>query len=161
MCDELVFYDEQLLGIHRWPFRGRAALYRTAKKSVPALQPRLRAGYTQPSLTHGSRRPCSEAGRASGWRGMTDRIGRLRPAEGWVEIALAIPCVGARKAQRSAATRVSAGESKTGSRDLYHWIRERVGRSAQCSVRVGCSEVTDVGRCGPGAVPCCADARKW
>lgn len=58
-------------------------------------------------------------------------------------------------------TRVSAGESKTGSRDLYHWIRERVGRSAQCSVRVGCSEVTDVGRCGPGAVPCSANAEEW
>lgn len=34
-------------------------------------------------------------------------------------------------AERKAQCRVSAGESKTGCRDLYHWIRVRVGRSAQ------------------------------
>ena len=45
--------------------------------------------------TDGSRRPCSEAGRASGWRGMTGRIGRLRACRRLVEIAPAIPCVGA------------------------------------------------------------------
>lgn len=40
------------------------------------------------------------------------------------------PLRGGRRAQPGQ-RRVSAGESKTGRRDLYHWIRVRVGRSAQ------------------------------
>ena len=62
-----------------------------------------------------------------------------------VEITLAIPCVGAAK------RRVSAGKSKTGRRNLYHWIRVS-WEISPVSVRVGCSEVTEVVRCGPGTV---------
>lgn len=40
------------------------------------------------------------------------------------------PLRGGRRAQPGQ-RRVSVGESKTGSRDLYHWIRVRVGTSAQ------------------------------